>query len=163
MIVIALGANLPSRAGAPRATLKAALDELSAQGVRIAEVSFYYISKAWPEPSDPPFVNAVARLETRLSPSQLMGLLHHTEKSFGRVRSAKNAPRTLDLDLVDHDGRIETGPPQLPHPRLTSRAFVLVPLSEIAPHWRHPASGQTVTELIAALPPDEREIERLKD
>lgn len=161
MIVIALGANLPSRVGKPRDTLNAALGELSAHGVHVAEVSSYYVTKAWPDPSDPPFVNAVARVETNLAPRELMSLLHGTEEKFGRVRGAKNAPRTLDLDLIDYDARVESGPPQLPHPRLKERAFVLVPLAEIAPDWRHPATGQMIIALLAALPKDAREIAKL--
>src|SRR5207247_11453110 len=130
----------------PRDTLDAALRELSLHGVRIADVSSHYVTKAWPDPSDPPFVNAAARIETNLAPRELMTLLHETEEMFGRVRAQKNAPRTLDLDLIDYDGRVEPGPPQLPHPRLQDRAFVLVPLADIAPGWRHPANGRTVSE-----------------
>ena len=106
MIVIALGANLPSRSGAPRDTLKAALAAVSRNGVDVVAVSFYYVTKAWPDASDPPFVNAVAQIKTWLSASELMTLLHRTEMEFGRVRGAKNAPRTLDLDLIDFDGDV---------------------------------------------------------
>jgi 2-amino-4-hydroxy-6-hydroxymethyldihydropteridine diphosphokinase len=152
MIVIALGANLPSSAGMPRETIRAALDHLSESGVRIVSVSPFYATQAWPDPNDPTFVNAVALVETELSPSALMTKLHDIETWFGRKRSAKNAPRTLDLDLVDYDGRVENGPPMLPHPRLRDRAFVLAPLQDIAPDWHHPVSGETVGQLIAALP-----------
>src|SRR5215469_13046587 len=117
MILIALGGNLPSQAGEPAQTLPAALAALDQHGVRVAAVSSYYVTAAWPDPSDPPFVNAVARIETSLAPDALMNLLHQTETAFGRVRSKKNAPRTLDLDLLDYDGRIAQGPPVLPHPR----------------------------------------------
>src|SRR6185295_913111 len=99
MIVIALGANLPSRVGAPRDTLDAAIREFFHHGIRVTAVSSYYVTKAWPDPSDPPFVNAVAQLETELSSRELLDLLHRIEESFGRKREKKNAPRTLDIDL----------------------------------------------------------------
>jgi 2-amino-4-hydroxy-6-hydroxymethyldihydropteridine diphosphokinase len=86
-----------------------------------------------------------------------MDILHRIESDYGRTRSAKrNAPRTLDLDLIDYDGRVEEGPPLLPHPRLADRAFVLIPLSDIAPDWRHPVTGHSVTELVAALREESR-------
>src|SRR5665213_3182997 len=140
MIVIALGANLSSLVGAPHETLSAALKKLAQSGVEIVATSPFYASEAWPDPNDPPFVNAVAIVRTELSPSDLMAKLHELETSFGRKRSIPNAPRSLDLDLIDYDGRIETGPPVLPHPRMERRAFVLVPLADVAPGWRHPVS-----------------------
>jgi 2-amino-4-hydroxy-6-hydroxymethyldihydropteridine diphosphokinase len=161
MIVIALGANLPSSVGAPRNTLAAALGRLSAQGIRIANVSSYYVTKAWPDPADPAFVNAVARVETKHAPRELMAILHGIEEYFGRTRGKRNAPRTLDIDLIDYDGRVELGPPKLPHPRLSDRVFVLVPLAEIVPDWKHPATGHSIEALIGALPDDARAIEKL--
>jgi 2-amino-4-hydroxy-6-hydroxymethyldihydropteridine diphosphokinase len=159
VILIALGANLTSPAGAPRETLKAALSELAARGITIEKQSGFYRTPAWPDPSDPPFVNAVASVRTALAPASLLNVLHEVEREFGRARGRANAPRTLDLDLIDYDGRIEQGPPQLPHPRMESRAFVLVPLRDVAPDWRHPVSGRTVSELVAVAPPTE--IQRL--
>jgi 2-amino-4-hydroxy-6-hydroxymethyldihydropteridine diphosphokinase len=153
MILIALGANLPSSAGPPEATLRAALDALRARGIGIAVVSRFYRTSAWPDRRDPDFVNAVARLDTELAPAELLAILHDVEMSFGRKRSAKNAPRTLDLDLLDYDGLVCEASPSLPHPRLDERAFVLVPLRDVAPGWRHPVSGRSVDELIAALGP----------
>jgi len=88
-----------------------------------------------------------------LSPAALLNALHAVETEFGRNRGAPNAPRTLDLDLLDYDERVEEGPPQLPHPRMETRAFVLIPLRDVAPDWRHPVSGRPLSELIAALPP----------
>ena len=98
---VALGANLPSRAGSPAETLRAAMVELSRAGVAIRRVSKLYSSPAWPDPTDPSFVNAVAEAQTNLSPIQLLELLHATETAFGRTRSKRNAPRTLDLDIID--------------------------------------------------------------
>jgi 2-amino-4-hydroxy-6-hydroxymethyldihydropteridine diphosphokinase len=157
MILIALGANLPSVAGTPEATLRAALSALAIRGITVESQSGFYRSPAWPHPSDPPYINAVARVRTQLSPAELLATLHDVEAQFGRRRGEKNAPRTLDLDLIDYDGRMQNGPPQLPHPRAADRAFVLVPLRDVAPDWRHPVNGRTVSELIAALRENETE------
>jgi 2-amino-4-hydroxy-6-hydroxymethyldihydropteridine diphosphokinase len=94
----------------------------------------------------------VAAVETTLQPVELLTLLHGVETDFGRLRSVANAPRSLDIDLLDHDGKVMTGGITLPHPRMRQRSFVLVPLKEIAPDWRHPVTGEAVTELLDRLP-----------
>src|ERR1700744_4527703 len=137
-VLIALGANIPSAAGPPAKTLRAALAALSHAGLEPVRVSPFYETKAWPDPSDPPFLNAVAAFKTRLQPIALLTLLHEVETQFGRKRSAPNAPRELDLDLLDYDGRVEEGVLILPHPRIAQRRFVLEPLAQIAPGWGHP-------------------------
>lgn len=156
MIFVALGANLPSEAGPPARTLVAAMEALDAAGLRVAARSRIYESPPWPQPSDQPwYANAVVRLETRLEPEALLARLHAVERAFGRVRSVPNAPRALDLDLLDHDGAVRHEvAPLLPHPRMATRAFVLLPLAELAPDWRHPADGTPIAELIARLPAD---------
>jgi 2-amino-4-hydroxy-6-hydroxymethyldihydropteridine diphosphokinase len=161
MILIALGANLESRAGLPAQTLDAALAEIEQHGAKIVAVSPYYVTPAWPDPSEPPFVNAVAQIATTRSAHALLTLLHAIETSFGRVRSAKNAPRTLDLDLIDYDGLVQDDAPVLPHPRIAERAFVLVPLADVAPDWIHPVSGEPIAKFIADLPETERHPARL--
>ena len=156
MILLGLGANLPSeRHGPPRETLLAALAALEAAGVRVVARSRWYDSAAWPDPSQPRYWNAVVAVETALGPPALLALLHRVEEAFGRVRGKRNAPRTVDLDLLDHDGGVRNGPeaPILPHPRMTERGFVLLPLRDVAPDWRHPVTGATVDALISALPP----------
>lgn len=150
-IFIALGANIPSAAGPPDVTLKAALAALEQRGVQIRKISSFRQTDAWPDPSDPPFINAVAEIETDLQPVALLGLLHELETSFGRKRSVPNAPRSLDLDLIDYRGRVMQGALDLPHPRMAVRRFVLEPLAEVAPGWRHPVTGLSVEALLAAL------------
>jgi 2-amino-4-hydroxy-6-hydroxymethyldihydropteridine diphosphokinase len=152
MILLALGANLPSHAGPPDATLRAALQELARERIAALAISKFYATPAWPDPGDPIFVNAVAQVDTLLAPKDLLAALHRVEAKFGRRRDVRNAPRSLDLDLIDYDGRVETGPPELPHARIAERAFVLVPLADVAPHWRHPVSGRSITALLDDLP-----------
>lgn len=152
MILIALGANLESVIGAPLATLTACLGAMADHNIRVLNVSNYYQTPAWPDPSDPPYVNAVAEIRTPLGPAALLDALHRIEADFGRLRTYANAPRTLDLDLIDYDSRIETGPPILPHPRVSERAFVLQPLADVAPHWVHPILKCDVKDMLAALP-----------
>ena len=152
MLLIALGANLPSPSGPPRATLEEALLELQRRNISVLAISNFYKSRAWPDARDPSFINAVAQIEAKRTPRQLLALMREIEIMFGRTITRRNAPRTLDLDLLDYNGLVEAGAPILPHPRLQERAFVLVPLLDVAPDWRHPVSGLSVNTLIAALP-----------
>jgi 2-amino-4-hydroxy-6-hydroxymethyldihydropteridine diphosphokinase len=151
VILIALGANLPGPNGPPAETLKRALARLEQLGVKILVVSSLYETSAWPDPAQPVFVNAVAAIQTALQPVELLTLLHGVETDFERLRSAPNAARTLDIDLLDYDRRVMRAGVTLPHPRMAQRSFVLVPLAEIAPGWRHPVTGQGVGELLATL------------
>lgn len=153
MIIIGLGANLPSVLGAPRVTLEAALTALPEAGVSVLARSAWYRSAPVPPSAQPWFVNAVALVGTDLGPEPLLELLHGVEARLGRTRTAVNEPRAIDLDLLAHGDAVLSGPRVvLPHPRLHLRAFVLLPLREVAPHWRHPVTGEDVDSLIAALP-----------
>lgn len=153
MILIAAGSSLPfNRIDSQQLVLDAffALGRLTS----IKCVSALFETPAWPDPSDPPFVNAVAAIETELSPRALLEALHAIEAAFGRKRGQQNAPRTLDLDLLAY-GRLRQTDPSgliLPHPRMESREFVLAPLCDIAPDWRHPVTGRTARELLQGLP-----------
>lgn len=152
-IYIALGANLPSRHGSPRETLEAAVKTIAASGIGIRRVSRWYESAPVPRAADQPwYVNGVVAVATHLDPATLLAELQRIERDFGRVRSVPNAPRSLDLDIVAYGDRVvTTGAPLLPHPRMESRAFVLLPLQDVAPDWRHPQSGLSVAALIAGL------------
>jgi 2-amino-4-hydroxy-6-hydroxymethyldihydropteridine diphosphokinase len=160
MILIGLGANLPSAVGAPQATLAAALVALQSQGVRVVARSRWYRTAPVPRADQPDFINAVVAVETAWEPGALLALLHRIEAQLGRVRGARNAARTIDLDLLAFDDRVaeEGGGLVLPHPRLHERAFVLLPLAELAPQWRHPLLGRNVAELIAALAPGQEAV-----
>ncbi|MBF0167928.1 MAG: 2-amino-4-hydroxy-6-hydroxymethyldihydropteridine diphosphokinase [Alphaproteobacteria bacterium] len=152
MILIALGANLPSFVGAPEATFDAALKTLAEAGdIGLLARSRLYRSPAWPDASQPEYRNAVARIETCLDCVALLARLHDIEERFGRVRDKPNQPRPLDLDLLDYDSLIRNESPLLPHPRMSERAFVLLPLREVAPGWRHPVSNASPDELMGAL------------
>jgi 2-amino-4-hydroxy-6-hydroxymethyldihydropteridine diphosphokinase len=154
MIFVGLGANLPHpRLGRPRQALEAALLALAAMGPLIVRRSRWYLSTPVPVSDQPWFVNAVIAIATERSPARLLSDLHDVERQFGRQRVERDEARVLDLDLLAYDDEVcDDGAALLPHPRLTERAFVLLPLREVAPQWRHPLSGQCVGDLVAALP-----------
>jgi 2-amino-4-hydroxy-6-hydroxymethyldihydropteridine diphosphokinase len=150
---IALGANLPSSAGSPEVTLTAAAERLAALGRVTARSSLYSTAPVGFE-DQPRFLNAVAALETHFSARDLLNALLAIELEFGRDRatSPPNGPRTLDLDILFYgDLVLAASGLEIPHPRLASRAFVLVPLNEIAPDLRDPRSGKTAAQLLQAL------------
>src|SRR5262245_11068792 len=160
MILVALGANLHGPAGEPAAQIAAALDAIDAEIGRVRACSRFYDSPAWPDPREPRYVNAVASIESALDPAALLARLLALEVLLGRARAPEahpNAARAIDLDVIDYDGLVRAAPPPvLPHPRMHLRGFVLQPLAELAPGWRHPVSGESVEQLIAALPADAR-------
>lgn len=151
---IALGANLPRDNCTPAETLHDALEALQERGVDIIARSSFWHSPAWPDPADPPYVNAAAEIVTELSPRALLDLMHKIEASFGRTRVVRWESRALDLDLIDYRGEVRSDADglELPHPRAAGRAFVLLPLAEIAPDWREPVSGMPISSLIGRLP-----------
>jgi 2-amino-4-hydroxy-6-hydroxymethyldihydropteridine diphosphokinase len=163
-IFIGLGANLDHpRYGPPRRALEAALGELGHRGVAVHRVSPWYRTAPVPASDQPWYVNAVAEVATALSADRLLALMHEVEDAFGRVRTVPNAARMIDLDLLDFRGETAAGGPGraiLPHPRLEGRAFVVRPLADLAPAWRHPRTGASIQALLAALPADQG-IERM--
>lgn len=164
MILIGLGANLSSVYGGPATLLETALSVMPSFGITVRRLSSFYRTPAMARYIQPPYVNSVAAVETALPAAELLQALHRIEALFGRVRVTRWAARTLDLDLLDYHGRIITAqgprgpeagvgplPMALPHPGIAERGFVLVPLQEIAPEWRHPVLGEGAARLIERL------------
>lgn len=176
-VLLAFGANIRSFLGEPSATISAAVQSLIAGGLAVETQSRFYSTPCFPAGAGPDFVNSAARGRWGGTPEALLALLHEVEAEFGRTREARWAARSLDIDLIAFGDAVrpdEAGyrawldlpledqgaraPEELvlPHPRLQDRAFVLIPLADVAPDWRHPVLGQSVAELCAALPEGEK-------
>ncbi|MFN7528190.1 MAG: 2-amino-4-hydroxy-6-hydroxymethyldihydropteridine diphosphokinase [Dolichospermum sp.] len=146
---IALGSNM----GESLAILEGAIKSLEkTPGITIKAKSSWYRTAPVGGPSQPDYLNGAAILEVQLSPQKLLETLLNIEQEFGRVRQEHWGPRTLDLDVLLFDDLIlETPDLQIPHPRMTQRAFVLVPLAEIAPDWIEPVSKEPISQLLQKL------------
>ncbi len=184
-VLVALGSNLGSDQGSdadarstPAETLRSALGQFAAAGLTLRDVSRVYRTPAFPPGSGPDFANAAALAEAPgLTPREILTALHGIEAAFGRQRQTRWAPRSLDLDLLavgdavlpdaagfatwrdlPPDRQAQDAPPDLvlPHPRLQDRAFVLMPLMDVAPDWRHPVGGRSVAQMVTALPAADR-------
>ncbi|MBL8555087.1 MAG: 2-amino-4-hydroxy-6-hydroxymethyldihydropteridine diphosphokinase [Phenylobacterium sp.] len=150
-VVIALGSNLPGPYGSSEALLEAALARFPEVGLKILARSSWWRSAAWPDPDGPEYRNGVALVEANAGPAGVLASLLKLEAEMGRDRGAKNAPRTLDLDLIAHGRDVRSDPDLvLPHLRAHDRLFVMGPLAEIAPGWTHPALGATAADLAAS-------------
>ncbi len=155
---IGFGANLPYAKHAPADTILGAKSALTAKGIRVLRFSRLWQSPAWPDPSEPAYVNAVAEVATTLPPHRLLQTLRGVERQFGRRRSYRNAPRTLDLDLLSYENLcLRTLHLTLPHTGIESRAFVLLPMQDIAPEWRLPGKGKALAVMIKALSAQSRD------
>ncbi len=155
-VLIALGANLESpRFGSPVATCKAVLGMMEECEINVQECSRWFHSDPKPISDQPRFVNGVVKVKTHLDPAALLGVLLGIEADLGRIRGKENEARVIDLDLLAYGSLVMDGKSsglEIPHPRIQERAFVLFPLRDVAPNWRHPVSGRPLARMIAALP-----------
>jgi 2-amino-4-hydroxy-6-hydroxymethyldihydropteridine diphosphokinase len=149
-VIVALGGNIAGDYGSSEALLEAALARFAQAGLPVVRRSSWWSSAAWPDPTANEYRNGVVLVEARMGPRETIRTLFSIEHAFGRARAERNAPRTLDLDLIAH-GRTVLDTPDLvlPHPRAHERLFVMGPLAEIAPDWRHPVLGETARALAA--------------
>ncbi|MEM6780873.1 MAG: 2-amino-4-hydroxy-6-hydroxymethyldihydropteridine diphosphokinase [Pseudomonadota bacterium] len=164
MIIVAFGANEDGAYGAPIETYNQALKALDECGLSIAKKSsLWQTSPVDVTGAQNDYTNAVFEIETDQSPHEILEILLDVEAEFGRKRTMRNAPRSIDLDLICyHDRIVKELNLTLPHPRMHERGFVLWPLQEIASNWQHPLTGKSIQDLIAGLP-DDQTAERIKD
>jgi len=177
--LIALGANLNFGDMSPKSTILAAIAELDRVGLPVTRLSTLYQTPCYPAGAGPDYVNAAAVVTLRhsMSAADILACLHRVEANFGRERVQRWGMRSLDIDLLAlgesvlpdaetylkwknllPDAQRSLAPDQLilPHPRLAERAFVLVPLNDVAPDWQHPVTGLTVAQMLAALAAKDR-------
>ena len=147
---LAIGSNLGNKI----TNIHIALSELKKNKIKIKKVSSHYLSKSWPNPLMPSFINIVIEIETILTPLELLKICNNIELKLGRVRLKKNAPRICDIDIIDYDKKIlniNSDKLIIPHPEMTKRNFVLLPLFEINRSWKHPESKINIVNLINSL------------
>ncbi|MDB9930232.1 2-amino-4-hydroxy-6-hydroxymethyldihydropteridine diphosphokinase [Candidatus Pelagibacter sp.] len=148
---LGIGSNLGNKI----TNIHMATSELEKNKIKIKKISSHYLSKSWPNPLMPSFINIVIKIETVLAPLELLKICNFIELKLGRTRSKKNDPRTCDIDIIDYDKKIlniRSNKLIIPHPEMTKRNFVLLPLFEIDRGWKHPESKISIVNLINSLP-----------
>ena len=161
MIILSLGSNLSSKYGDKFNNLTFAMYFLESYGIEIDKKSSFYETPSYPNKNNPKFVNMVISIKTNLSPVDLMSVLIHIEEKLERKRDKKNDPRTCDIDIIDYNSEIINFNYKnlhliIPHKDLVSRNFVLFPLQEILPNWKHPKNNEIISTLIQKLPEVDR-------
>jgi 2-amino-4-hydroxy-6-hydroxymethyldihydropteridine diphosphokinase len=157
VILIGLGANIPGRWGDPKQSIERAIAEIGRWPIKVVRVSTLLDTDPFGKKNQPRYVNAVVAVATIMPPHALMRRLLQIERGAGRRRQSHWGPRCLDIDLLDYHGRkmFSSGPKRtaltLPHPGIPNRKFVLDPIAEIAPDWRHPITRATAAEMSAKL------------
>ena len=150
-VYLAIGSNLGNKIS----NIEITKFELEKHKIKILKSSSKYMSESWPNPSMPNYINIIIKIETNLAPLELLKICNLIELKMGRIRSKKNAPRTCDIDIIDYDNKIlneKNNKLILPHPRMNTRNFVLLPLYELDKSWKHPKSKINIVNLINSLP-----------
>tara|TARA_B100000768_G_scaffold172965_1_gene181737 strand:- start:97 stop:753 length:657 start_codon:yes stop_codon:yes gene_type:complete len=176
---VAFGGNVVSSVGKPKQTIIAALRELESDSLEISKLSNFYSTPAFPLGSGPDFVNAVAYIQTDKNAEELLKEFHKIESIFDRTRLYRWAPRPIDIDLLAFEDQIYPSKYEflkwsnltiteqikrvpskliLPHPRIQDRVFVLVPFLDVSKNWVHPVFKKTLTQMLGALKPMDKEI-----
>jgi len=161
MVLLGLGSNLSSSFGDRFKNIDLAVSALNSYGIKIIKQSSYYESMSYPNKNNPKFINIVVQANTHLPPEDLASVLVFIEESLERKRKKKNDPRTCDIDIIDFNNQIINFKYQnldfiVPHKNLTHRNFVLFPLKEILPNWKHPETNELIDVLLKKLSANEK-------
>ena len=169
MIILGLGSNLSSKFGDRFKNIELAISIFESHNIKILKKSGFYETPSYPNKNNPKFINMVVAVKTDLKPFELMSFLLSVEKKLGRLRDKKNDPRTCDLDIIDYNNEIiefifKNNNFFSPHKNLSYRNFVLYPLKEILPLWKHPVTNESIDMLIAKLSnEDKKSILKIKN
>ena len=161
MILLGLGSNLSSSFGDRFKNIDLAVSALNSNGIEVKKKSSYYESLSYPNKENPKFINIVVEAETHLFPEDLASMLIFIEESLERKRKEKNDPRTCDIDIIDYNNKVINFKYKdlvftVPHKKLIYRNFVLFPLHEISPNWKHPKTKELVSTLIKNIPKEDK-------
>ena len=161
MIFLGLGSNLSSKFGDRFTNINLAISFLEGYGIKVIKKSSFYETPSYPNKENPKFINIVILVDTTLPPVDLMSVLIFIEEKLGRKRDKKNDPRTCDIDIIDYNGQIlnlkyNNLNLTIPHKKLAKRNFVLFPLQEIFPEWKHPNTNEIINVLIQKLTKDDK-------
>ena len=147
LIYLGIGSNL----GNKRNNIEKAKFKLGQNNIRILQLSSFYESLSWPNPKNPKFLNIVLKITTNLTLSELLKKCKEIERKIGRKKNATNSPRVCDIDILDYESKIINDNIILPHPRMHTRNFVLLPLFELNKDWKHPVYKHNIKTLIFSL------------
>ena len=161
MILLGLGSNLSSSFGDRFQNIDLAVSALEGYGIQLKRKSSYYESLSYPNKKSPKFINIVIEIETHLPPEDLASVLIFIEEYLERKRKKKNDPRTCDIDIIDYNSQIidfkyKNLDFTVPHKKLIYRNFILYPLQEILPNWKHPKTKELISVLIENLPKEDK-------